>query len=180
MVRMTRTMRTISTFLLLTLCSSYSHAFPLAKILFHGNAHIASGQLLDAIGENILKRSVANRSELFLAVEQAKQSIQKHYSSNGFLYARIDSFQTSLAVPNDSSQGFQLDFFIFEGLPYRISSISIRGNTILTEHELTSKMASAPGQILNETTLQNDISRLLALYEQYGYPLAKISIEAIT
>ncbi len=172
-------MRNGTAIFLLILCSSVTRAYPISKILFHGNSQITNGQLLDALGDNILKRNLTSRSEAFLVVEQAKQSIQKTYSEAGFLYAQIDSFQINLAVPNDSSQGFQFDFFIFEGSPYHISSISIRGNTILTEHELTSKMASVPGQILNETTLQDDISRLLALYEQYGYPLAKISIDAI-
>ena len=40
-------------------------------------------------------------------------------------------------------------------------------------------MATVPGQILNEAILQDDLTKLLALYEQHGYPLAKITIDAI-
>ncbi len=172
-------MRTLYAFLVLLLCPSLSRAFPISNIRFHGNAQISSAQLLDAVGENILKRNIANRSESLLLVEEAKQSIQRRYSSAGYLYARIDSFHVDLAVPNDSTQGFQLDFFIFEGTQYSVGSIAIRGSTILTERELTAKMTTVPGQILNEATLQDDIAKLLALYEQYGYPLAKITIDAI-
>lgn len=182
MVRMLGTLRTLSAFLLLIICSMFARAYPIAKIVFHGNARITSGQLLDAItlsDESILKRNVSNRSEVLLLVEQAKQSIQKTYSSNGYLYARIDSFHIGLAVPNDSTQGFQLDFYIFEGSEYHIGSITIRGSSILTEHELLIKMTTVPGGILIETTFQDDIMKLLALYEQYGYPLAKITIDAI-
>src|ERR1035437_5464014 len=96
--------------LLLIACSSLTRAFPSTKILFHGNTQIASGQLLGAIGESILKRNISNRSELLLLVEQVKQSVQRAYSDAGYLYALIDSFQTGLAVPDDSTQGFQLDF----------------------------------------------------------------------
>jgi outer membrane protein insertion porin family len=171
--------RSIFCLLLLLSCPGFTRAFPISKILFHGNSRISNGQLLDALGDNILKRNPTNRSEALLAVEQAKQFIQRTYSEAGFLYARIDSFQISLTIPNDSSQGFQLDFFIFEGSAYHVNSISIRGSTILTEHDLISRMLTIPGSLLNEATLQDDISRLLALYEQYGYPLARIAIDAI-
>jgi outer membrane protein insertion porin family len=166
----------------LCMLPSRGRAFPITNILFHGNARITSAQLLDALtlsDESILNRNVLNRSEMLLLVEQAKQAIQKTYSSAGFLYARIDSFHIGLTVPADSSQGFQLDFYIFEGSEYHINSIAIRGSTILTERDLLIKMTTAPGGILNETTLQDDIMKLLALYEQYGYPLAKITIDAI-
>ncbi len=179
MVSMMSATRTISAFLLLIICSSLTRAFPIAKILFHGNVHLTNSQLLDAISENTLKRSVSNTSEELLVVEQAKQAIEKTYASAGYLYARIDSFHIGLAVPADSTQGFQLDFFIFEGVQYHVSSIAIRGSVLFTEHDLTIKMTTVPGEILKETILQDDISKLLALYEQYGYPLAKITIDAI-
>ena len=118
MVRMLGTLRTLSAFLLLIICSMFARAYPIAKIVFHGNARITSGQLLDAISPATKAFSNATSridSEVLLLVEQAKQSIQKTYSSNGYLYARIDSFHIGLAVPNDSTQGFQLDFYIFEG-----------------------------------------------------------------
>jgi outer membrane protein insertion porin family len=158
---------------------AFACAYPISKMLFHGNVHISSAQLLDAVGEAIVKRNITNRSELLLLVEEAKQSIQRAYSSNGYLYARIDSFHAGLAVPNDSSQGFQLDFYLFEGSEYHIGSIAIRGSTILAERALITKMTTTPGGVLNEAMLQDDIMKLLALYEQYGYPLAKITIDAI-
>ncbi len=173
-------MRTAAIILFLITGAPISHAYPVARIVFHGNTNITSGQLLDAIGDNVLKRNIANRSELLLLVEQAKQSIQRNYSEAGYLYARIDSFQLALVVPGDSSQGFQLSFYLFEGSQYRVGSISIRGSTILSEHDLLSKMATIPGAILDQSVLQEDISKLLALYEQFGYPLAKITIDAIT
>jgi outer membrane protein insertion porin family len=176
------TVRYSIVFFILFGLSTPTRAFPITKILFHGNARIASERLLHAItlgDESILTRNLSNKSEALLAVEHAKQSIQKTYSEAGFLYARIDSFQFHLVVPADSTQGFQLDFFIVEGSEYQVRSIAMLGSTILTERELTSKMTTAPGQVLNETVLQDDIAKLLALYEQYGYPLAKIAIDAI-
>jgi outer membrane protein insertion porin family len=176
---MRRIVRYFISFFILLGFSTRARAFPISKIFFHGNARITNERLLNAIGENIVGRNISNKSEMLLLVEQAKQAIQKTYSSTGYLYARIDSFQIGLAVPTDSMQGFQLTFFLFEGIEFRVGSMVIRGSSILTEHELTSKMMTVPNEILNEATLQDDIAKLLALYEQYGYPLAKITIEAI-
>jgi len=117
---------------------------------------------------------------MLLAVQRAEQAIQKFYAVTGYLYSRIDSFQVRLTVPADSAQGFQLTFFILEGREYRIGSIEIRGATIFAESDLTIRMATIPGEILNESTLKADINSILALYQERGYPLAKIDIDAIT
>ncbi len=174
-----RAAKTCTAFLLLTIGASFVRAFPISKIIFHGNNLISNAQLLDALGESILNRNLSNTSEELLAVQQTKQSIQNVYSNTGFLYARIDSFHLGLTVPHDSSKGFQLDFFIFEGSPYRIKTIRIQGSSLFTEQELLLRMSSAPGELLQEGVLQNDIEKLLALYEHFGYPLARIAIDAI-
>jgi outer membrane protein assembly complex protein YaeT len=158
-------------------------AFPLTKISFHGNLRVPSEQLLDALKleeESVLNRDISNKSELLLAIEHAKQTVQTAYMNRGYLYSRIDSFQFSLAVPPDSAQGFQLIFFITEGAEYKTGSIHILGSKLFSEPELLSRMTIAPGEVLNQVKLKGDIDKLLALYEERGYPLAKISIDAIT
>jgi len=176
--------RAIWSFLLISIfLPDVAFAFPITKIVFHGNARVSSERLLAALkleDESILNRDISNKSELLLAVEHAKQGIQNVYTNAGYLYARIDSFQIGLAIPQDSAQGFQLSFFITEGAEYKIGSIEIRGATLFSEPELLSQMATMPGEVLNQDALKNDIDKLLALYEEHGYPLAKISIDAIT
>ena len=161
----------------------YIEAFPITQIVFRGNLRVSNEQLLSALklqDESITSRDISNKSELLLAVEHAKQTIQNVYTNEGYLYARIDSFQIGLAVPPDSAQGFQLAFFITEGVEYKIGSIEIRGAKLFSEGELRSQLATVPGEVLNQTVLKGDIDRLLALYEERGYPLAKIAIDAIT
>src|SRR5581483_11381852 len=158
-------------------------AFPITNVAFHGNVHLASERLLDALStddQSIFKRDIANRSELLLAVERGTQDIQNTYTSEGYLYARIDSFQIALTIPTDSAQGYRLTFFISEGEQFKIANIEIRGMSQFAEPELLGRMVTRPGTILNEQTLARDIDGILALYEEHGYPLAKISIESIT
>ncbi|MFI5202813.1 MAG: POTRA domain-containing protein, partial [Candidatus Kapaibacterium sp.] len=78
-------------------------AFPITKIVFHGNVRVLSEQLISALklqDESILNHDISNKSELLLAVEHAKQAIQNVYTNKGYLYARIDSFQIGLAIPS--------------------------------------------------------------------------------
>src|ERR1700733_2301178 len=168
---------------ILFLVPNFLFAFPITKIIFHGNERIESSRLINALkmdDENPFNRQISNKSEMLLAVQRAEQTIQKFYITNGYLYSRIDSFQVGLAVPADSVQGFQLTFFILEGRQYCVGQIEIRGATILAESDLTIRMATIPGEILNEAMLKAGINSMLALYQERGYPLAKISIDAIT
>ncbi len=158
-------------------------AFPITKIIFHSNTQVSSKLLLDALKSqenSILDRNITNHSELLFAVEHARQAIQTLYTQKGYLYARIDSFQTGLAIPPDSAQGFALTFFVSEGAQYRVAQITVQGEQLFTEQELVSELDTKPGDVLDQTVLTNDINHLLDLYEARGYPLAKIVIEAIT
>ncbi|HEY3875920.1 MAG TPA: POTRA domain-containing protein [Candidatus Kapabacteria bacterium] len=178
-----RRLWTFALFCLLAFFASKSAAFPITKITFHGNSQLGSERLLDALkldADPVFNREVPTRSQLLLAVEHAKAILQQIYSKEGFLYARVDSFQAALAVPNDSAQGYMLAFYLFEGLQFRIGTIAIRGLNAIPEGDLLLRMITVPGAILNERVLQTDISALLSLYEQHGYPLAKIDVDAIT
>jgi translocation and assembly module TamA len=62
---------------------------------------------------------------------------------------------------------------------YRIHSISIKGALHLGADELQKNFSAKPGDSLNEQIVEQDISRILQIYEDIGYPLAKINIEKI-
>ena len=158
-------------------------SFPITHILFNGNTRIPSSQLLNALklqDNSILDQNIVSNSELLLAVEHAKDALRALYTSEGYLYAAIDSFESGLAFPGDSAQGYALTFFITEGAQYRIGALSILGEKIFSEKELRSHLSTVPGDILNQEILKRDINNLLTLFESRGYPLAKISIAEIT
>src|SRR5665213_4218682 len=83
--------RAIWSFLLISIfLPDVAFAFPITKIVFHGNARVSSERLLAALkleDESILNRDISNKSELLLAVEHAKQGIQNVYTNAGYLYA---------------------------------------------------------------------------------------------
>jgi outer membrane protein insertion porin family len=157
-------------------------AHPITKVIFHGNERVESSRLVDALRkdeESPFLRQISNKSEMLLAVQRSEQTIQKSYVSSGYFYSRIDSFQIGLTVAPDSAKGFQLTFFISEGRRYRIGRIEIRGAAIFSGSELTGRMSTLAGEILNEAILKADVNSMLKLYQEHGYPLAKINIDAI-
>jgi len=168
---------------LLILVPQRSLAYPIRKIVFQGNAEISSSHLTEKVAQedpNPLKRDYPNRSELLLAVQRIEEDVSSLYSQEGFLYAAVDSFQVGLAVPVDSAQGYILTFFVHEGLRYRVSSVTFRGEHLFSESELHSKMSVTEGDVLNEATLKGDIDELLKQYESRGYPLARIQVASLT
>jgi outer membrane protein insertion porin family len=169
--------------LLLLLFSKGANAYVISRVEFHGNDRISSKALLDAIAlapNDPLKHDYSNRSELLLGVQHIEDAITATYTQEGYLYAAVDSFQIGLVVPVDSSQGYQLTFFLREGVRYAVGGIAIHGETLFSESDLLARISTRPGNILNEIMLKSDIDLLLQLYEQRGYPFAKISIASIT
>ncbi len=158
-------------------------SYPITKVIFRGNDRLPSKQLMEAITaepENPLKHDIANRSELLLATQHIEDRILKTYTREGYLHAVFDSFQAGMVALADSSQGYRLTFFISEGLQYHIRSITFSGATLFGASDLLQSMSTAKGNVLDEAVLKADIDRMLALYEQRGYPLARMQLAAIT
>ena len=168
--------------LFVVLASNACQAGPIAKLLIQGNTHLSSNQLLDAVtdgDDNPLKLNVSNSSELLLAVQHIEDRVRAVYVHEGYLHAAIDSFQTRLAAPADSTKGYQLTLFITEGPQYHIRSIAISGSTLVSERELLASIATTTGSILDEAVLKSDITALLTRFDHFGYPLATIAIQNI-
>lgn len=62
---------------------------------------------------------------------------------------------------------------------YKIYSIQITGAEHLSSEEILKSFSSKAGDTLREQILEQDIEKVLAQYEEIGYPLAKITIEKI-
>jgi outer membrane protein assembly factor BamA len=62
---------------------------------------------------------------------------------------------------------------------YLIRSLSISGNTLYSTDELLLSFSSKAGDTLREAVLEQDIKRTLERYNDNGYLLAKVKIEAV-
>jgi outer membrane protein assembly factor BamA len=127
----------------------------------------------------ILNRDFSSRSDLLIAVQQAQTRIEERYHREGYLFAGFDSTSIELAVPVDSSQGYEVRFWLREGLQYRIRSIPITGVSSFGLSTIQDELRLKPGDILDEAALKEDITSILRRYAEHGLPFAKVSIASI-
>jgi outer membrane protein assembly factor BamA len=150
--------------------STLCQAFPITKIVTHGNSQVSTrelGEYLHSLSENPY-RNIDNRSELLLAAQHVQDLIVEYYQQHGFLRANIDSLQTTLSVPPDSAQGYAIQLYLSEGRQYRFHAI-----------EGTRALSIASGDIYSDAKLRDAIDELLKDFEQRGYPLAKVQIASV-
>jgi outer membrane protein assembly factor BamA len=110
-----------------------------------------------------------SRSELKLELQRIQRETKNALIRRGFYFARIDS------ISPIADSILDLTIHVKSGRKYVISRITILGDRLPIDHVFESE----PGEILDPEVLGSDVRRLLELYEQAGYPLAKIYTERI-
>lgn len=161
-------------FILLSIFSATSYAFPQAKIesvTFRGNSFFSSNELLNSM---VLRKEKDFDSVQF---RYDQISIREKYKSAGFLYAQIDS--SSVDYNSDSSFA-GLIIYVDEGERVTIGEIEITGNRVLSREQVLKRFETGAGEVLSENTLNNDIREILQYYESLGMPFAKAEIKDIS
>jgi outer membrane protein insertion porin family len=140
---------------------------PVRSLTFIGNSSIASTTIAGWIE--------SRPGKPFVSLDA--QVISVHYTAEGFPRARVDSilFRTSA----DTSQA-DVVVCISEGKPAHCSSIRLNGLKALDDATARSVLLMTPGQKFVPALVERDIGALLSLYEQSGYPFARISLGALS
>lgn len=140
------------------------------NIDFHGNNFFSKRDLSNYM---VLKEGMDfNPSQLDLDLLSIRSTIKK----NGFLFAKIDSTVTNF---DSDSTYVGIDIYLDEGQRVEVGRIEFKGNSKLPSSELIKVFATQPGEILDQNTLDNDISELLTFYESKGLPFVNVSIQDI-
>jgi outer membrane protein insertion porin family len=136
---------------------------------FAGNKKVSTSDLQDKI--DLKLGSVYNPVDVQRAVEKLKT----HYEDEGYFEARITP-QVEKFADGDVRVVFSID----EGRRITIDKIVIRGNRGLTDRQIKSILATQERQyFILRTTLQRqrieeDVERILALYNDHGYLQARV------
>lgn len=141
------------------------------EISFHGNNRFSKSELTNFM---------VTREDLDLNPAQLDLdliSIRQSYKKNGYLFARIDSALVNYT--SDSSYA-SIEIYLDEGEQVEIGKIDLRGNNRFSSSRLLELFETEPGDVLNEGTLNTDISELLAFYESNGMPFAKASVTGVS
>jgi outer membrane protein insertion porin family len=60
------------------------------------------------------------------------------------------------------------------GEPVVVGEIEARGNLLLSQEEILSRMDLRPGRTFSETVFRSDVERVLRAYSERGHPLARV------
>jgi outer membrane protein assembly factor BamA len=109
---------------------------------------------------------VLHRDSLASLVVQAESELHRE----GYYFARVDS------VIVDPLPDAPVRFFITRGPQLRVATLTIEGSSSVGEDRLRDRLVTRPGGILDRGRLENDVSALLALFDEAGYALAAVQV----
>lgn len=107
------------------------------------------------------------------ALDSGAAAIRDVYRTRGFIRATVQTAVTSVpssepAAPADDRH-VQVRVNVFEGPRTAIGSVTIQGNTVLSEAQLRSLMTSTPGAAYSEIDVATDRDRIDLEYRNRGY-----------
>ena len=92
--------------------------------------------------------------------------IRAYYLDNGFLDIAVEDPEIQLDAPRKK---LKIIIRVEEGPQYRIGSLTIKGNRLLTEPEIRGLIKSRTGGIFSRETLQADVVAITDRYAEHGY-----------
>jgi outer membrane protein insertion porin family len=106
------------------------------------------------------------------AIDSDRHTLENFYQSNGYLNAKV----TNVDVVPDPADPFTLKvtFHIEEGAIYRISTIAIQGNDVVSEQELKRRLPFKEGDLYSKDKIRESIEILRLVLGEFGYIYADV------
>lgn len=140
--------------------------------------HLDSKQLIkvkeiaflnNTIPSKILKRQIKtakggvyNKSELEIDV----QRLVYYYKSKGYIQAVVSSPEV---VYSKEKKGMTVTINIYEGNQFKVTGVEIKGNKLIPEAEIRTKMKTMEGNLYNIIFVSQDMLLINNLYAAKGY-----------
>jgi outer membrane protein assembly factor BamA len=144
--------------------------FTFRSIVFKGNHVFSANQLASAL---VLKKGDMFSEPVLTA---NLEHILDLYRDQAYLHTCVDSVYIQRET---SRQDVEVNIFLNEGKPSVLRQIELRGNQNIHSAELFTIMKMHEGNLFIPSLLEQDIQSILQLYENKGYPLAKVVIQNI-
>ncbi|MEW6041673.1 MAG: outer membrane protein assembly factor BamA, partial [Elusimicrobiota bacterium] len=137
-------------------------------------ADVSIGGLKAYPPKKILKQMETKKNKIFkekLLFEDIDKIIQ-FYKNNGFESVEISSI--SIAYNEDRTKAY-VTLAIYEGPKYKLGTISLSGNKIISTAEITKNISIKQGQFYNQEKITEAIMSIYELYKDIGYLRAEIA-----
>ncbi len=143
------------------------------KITFEGNHHFSDKEIKKEIetserGFFSFFTSSGDLNEV--EVKNDVVRIESLYKNNGFIDAKVSD-----PIIDIGEKSIQVNFKISEGVQYKIKSIDITGDLIVSKEELFSTIQSKENELFNRELLRKDILAVTDIYMDKGYANANIT-----
>ncbi|MFO7447047.1 MAG: POTRA domain-containing protein [Ignavibacteriaceae bacterium] len=148
----------------------YISVYPqiITSVNFNGNDIFSTGNLLEWSG-------IQGSKYFAYAEDTIKSRISYQLGLRGYFYPQFGKTETKFS--SDSAR-VTLNLQIDEGTPAYINSVTIEGDSVLTER-LISSFEFLEGNIFNKSEIEENIAEVLTHLENTGYPFARILIQSV-
>lgn len=92
--------------------------------------------------------------------------IKAFYLDNGYLNIKVEEPQVEYDAPR---RAIRITIRVDEGPQFKVSEVSVTGNTVFSREEILQDLALKPGGVFSRETLQKDILALTDRYSERGY-----------
>ncbi len=146
----------------------------LNRISFKGNKRISSKKLRRVIFSKedwilgILDHSGTYNPEMS---EGDKYMIEEMYKNHGFINAKVTD---TLVEQNPGTQDYHITYTIQEGERYRIKTINVQGNHLVSEERLRAIIPLNEGQLYSLENIRSSLENMRLLWGEHGYIFADI------
>lgn len=109
-------------------------------------------------------------------IDSVKSKIAKNFLLQGYYFFKFN--RDSLVISLDSST-FKIILDIDEGNPVVVRNIFFEGVDSTESPNILNQFEYLKGQIFNKQEIESNIQQMLSLFENSGYPFAKIKINSV-
>ncbi|MBI2876471.1 MAG: outer membrane protein assembly factor BamA [Candidatus Tectomicrobia bacterium] len=144
------------------------------KIAFQGNRTFPAQKLAGVIQtkEKGLIASILGK-DLYrdVLMRDDMMRLQIFYQDNGFIDIQVGEPILKL---NKEAQKVSITIPLKEGPQYKIGKVTVKGDDVYTQQDLTGELKSLGGAIFSRSTLREDMQRITELYSQKGFAFADV------
>lgn len=142
------------------------------KVNVTGNEHLKTAKIIKILGTKpawLFNPGVFKEEVL----DEDCDKIKSLYDDMGYLDVEV----TSKLEYNPSGTELSVTFEAKEGKQYLVGDVSVRGNLVLTEKEIRSKIKMKKGKPFSRRELREDMLAIRDLYYLYGYMDAVVDVD---
>lgn len=146
----------------------------IGKVIFRGNKAFTDRALQANIEtaaggwQSVFSDTGAYRKD---ALKTDILRLESFYHDNGYLKVRI--FDPEVEIDKEKGQIY-VTFPVSEGNQYRVGEITIIGDDVYTEEELSEKVELEPGDVFNRSMFRESVFDITDMYSQKGYAFANV------